>query len=58
MHGRRSLNYFFLNKKLRHLVNSKYNECAPLLGWDNQGGYNVMCKVQIERLERIQAPSN
>jgi len=31
----------------------------PLLdGWDNQGGYNVMCKVQIERLECIQAPSN
>jgi hypothetical protein len=29
-----------------------------LLGWDNQGGYNVMCKVQIERLEHIQAPSN
>jgi hypothetical protein len=49
MDRRRSSNFFFLNKKLKHL---------PLLGWDNQGGYNVMCKVQIERLERIQAPSN
>jgi len=58
MDGKRSFNFSFLNKKLRHLVNSKHNECAPLLGWDNQGGYNVMCKVQIERLERIQAPAN
>jgi hypothetical protein len=25
----------------------------PLLGGDNQGGYGVVCKVQIEMLDHI-----
>jgi hypothetical protein len=34
-------------------MDSKHNECAPFVGMDNQGGYDVEHKVQIERLNHI-----
>jgi hypothetical protein len=53
MDGRRHWKPSGSNWKLRWVMDSKHNKCAPIVSGDNKCGYGVVHDVQIERFDCI-----